>query len=120
MHGQERMYRLSLPERWQMHQSGSSLPVQMYLSGWLLGGELRARARGANVEAQYGSFGGYFGLPSDHSWYVGREEGISHSLTESIKIIIRYYFILQFSSWYLSYTTGEENLILSIPDPMTT
>lgn len=119
MHGQERMYRLSLPERWQMHQSGSSLPVQMYLSGWLLGGELRARARGANVEAQYGSFGGYFGLPSDHSWYVGREEGI-RALTESIKIIIRYYFILQFSSWYSSYTTGEENLILSIPDPMTT
>lgn len=57
-----------------MHQSGSSVPVQMYLPGWFLGGELRARARGANVEAQYGSFGGHFGLPSDHSRYVDRGE----------------------------------------------
>lgn len=71
-----------------MHQSGSSFPVQMYLPGRFLGGELRARARGANVEAQYGSFGGHFGLPFDHSWYVGREKGSRTLWRDRLKLFV--------------------------------
>jgi len=51
LHGQERVHRLSLPERWQVHQPGSAIPIPLHLPGRFLGRELRAGPGRSNAEA---------------------------------------------------------------------